>query len=131
MGLCVRVHKSPARALHANRDEIGRNDRPPIGSALARFRNTARSNRLARPGPVPDQFRTKSGDTVLKLEHGLVRYLSAAIEPSFDASAANDWRLLVSPRLRRMWPDIPLEIRCAMVESFQKLYGIAPPSPTH
>ncbi len=67
---------------------------------------------------------------VLKLEHGLVRYLSEAIDPAFDGSA-NDWRLLVGPRLRRMWPDIPLEIRCAMVESFRKLYGAAPAATVH
>jgi hypothetical protein len=58
----------------------------------------------------------------MKLEYQLVRYLAPAIEPGFD-QANDDWRLLVSPRLRRMWPDIPLEVRCAMVESFQKLYG--------
>ncbi len=59
----------------------------------------------------------------MKLEYGLVRYLAPAIEPGFDGTA-NDWRLLVSPRLRRMWPDIPLEVRCALVESLQKLYGV-------
>jgi len=66
----------------------------------------------------------------LKLEHALVRYLSEAIEPAFDHST-DGWRLLVSPRLRRMWPDIPLEIRGAMVESFRKLYGIEPTSTVH
>ena len=58
----------------------------------------------------------------MKLEYPLVRYLGSAIEPGFD-QANDDWRLLVSPRLRRMWPNIPLEVRCAMVETFQKLYG--------
>ncbi len=59
----------------------------------------------------------------MKLEFPLVRYLGPAIDPHFDAASRDDWRLLVSPRLRRMWPEIPLEVRCAMVESFQKLYG--------
>jgi hypothetical protein len=59
----------------------------------------------------------------MKLEYQLVRYLAPAIEPGFDQAINDDWRLLVTPRLRRMWPDIPLEVRCAMVESFQKLYG--------
>ena len=59
----------------------------------------------------------------MKLEYPLIRYLGPAIDPGFDAGARDDWRLLVSPRLRRMWPEIPLEVRCAMVESFQKLYG--------
>ena len=59
----------------------------------------------------------------MKLEYPLVRYLGPAIDPGFDAEARDDWRLLVNPRLRRMWPEIPLEVRCAMVESFQKLYG--------
>ena len=59
----------------------------------------------------------------MKLEYLLVRYLAPAIEPGFDRATSADWRLLVSPRLRRMWPDIPLEVRCAMVESFQTLYG--------
>jgi hypothetical protein len=59
----------------------------------------------------------------MKLEYQLIRYLGPAIEPRFDDAPRNDWRLLVSPRLRRMWADIPLEVRCAMVESFQTLYG--------
>ena len=59
----------------------------------------------------------------MKLEYQLIRYLGPAIEPGFDSAPKDDWRLLVGPRLRRMWPDIPLEVRCAMVESFQKLYG--------
>jgi len=59
----------------------------------------------------------------MKLEYQLIRYLGPAIEPGFDSASKDDWRLLVGPRLRRMWPEIPLEIRCAMVESFQKLYG--------
>jgi hypothetical protein len=63
------------------------------------------------------------GARTMKLEFPLIRYLGPAIEPGFDAGARDDWRLLVSPRLQRMWPEIPLEVRCAMVESFQKLYG--------
>jgi len=63
------------------------------------------------------------GTHTMKLEYPLIRYLGPAIEPQFDATPCDDWRLLVSPRLRRMWVDIPLEVRCAMVESFQKLYG--------
>ena len=59
----------------------------------------------------------------MKLEYPLIRYLGCAIEPGFDTTERDDWRLLVSPRLRRMWPGIPLEVRCAMVESLQKLYG--------
>jgi hypothetical protein len=67
----------------------------------------------------------------LKLEHPLIRYLGPAIEPGFDTADRHDWRLLVSPRLRRMWPGIPLEVRCAMVESFQKLYGADAAPSTH
>ena len=63
------------------------------------------------------------GARTMKLEYPLVRYLGPAIEPRFDAGVRDDWRLLVSPRLQRMWPEIPLEVRCAMVESFQRLYG--------
>ena len=59
----------------------------------------------------------------MKLEFPLISYLGPAIEPGFEGSARDDWRLLVSPRLQRMWPEIPLEVRCAMVESFQKLHG--------
>ena len=59
----------------------------------------------------------------MKLEYQLVRYLGPAIDPRFEDAPRDDWRLLVSPRLRRMWADIPLEVRCAMVEGFQKLYG--------
>jgi len=59
----------------------------------------------------------------MKLEYPLIRYLGPAIEPGFGAGERDDWRLLVTPRLRRMWPSIPLEVRCAMVETFQKLYG--------
>ena len=67
----------------------------------------------------------------MKLEHRLIRYLGPAIEPGFDHNAASDWRLLVSPRLRRMWPGIPLEVRCALVESFPKLYGVDSSPTTH
>jgi hypothetical protein len=67
----------------------------------------------------------------MKLEHRLIRYLGPAIEPHFETAAQHDWRLLVSPRLRRMWTDIPLEVRCAMVEAFEQLYGGAQPSPTN
>jgi hypothetical protein len=63
------------------------------------------------------------GTHTMKLEFPLIRYLGPAIEPGFDTTPRDDWRLLVTPRLRRMWPNIPLEVRCAMVESFQKLYG--------
>ncbi len=62
----------------------------------------------------------------MKLEYPLIRYLGPAIEPEFDAVEREDWRLLVSPRLQRMWPAIPLEVRCAMVEGYQKLYGAEP-----
>ena len=43
----------------------------------------------------------------MKLEFPLIRYLGPAIEPGFEVGARDDWRLLVSPRLRRMWPEIP------------------------
>ena len=59
----------------------------------------------------------------MKLEYQLVRYLAPAIEPGVDQATSANWRMLVSPRPRRMWPDIPLEVRCAMVERFQTLYG--------
>lgn len=67
----------------------------------------------------------------MKLEHRLIRYLGPAIEPAFDEAAAHDWRLLVSPRLRRMWADIPLEVRCALVEGYQQLYGGKAPATAH
>jgi len=59
----------------------------------------------------------------VKLDHALVKHLAQAIEPGFDTRPQHlfDWRALVSPRLQRMWPDIPLEVRCALVESYQKL----------
>ncbi len=60
----------------------------------------------------------------MKLEYPLIRFLGPAIEPEFDTYSHDDWRLLVSPRLRKMWPSIPLEVRCAMVEGYQKLYGV-------
>jgi hypothetical protein len=67
----------------------------------------------------------------MKLEHRLIRYLGPAIEPEFDAPTQHDWRLLVSPRLRRMWTEIPLEVRCALVEGYQQLYGAEPTSAVH
>ncbi len=59
----------------------------------------------------------------MKLDHALVKYLAQAIEPGFDSRPQHvfDWRALVSPRLQRMWGDIPLEVRCALVESYRKL----------
>jgi hypothetical protein len=59
----------------------------------------------------------------VKLDHALVKYLPYAIEPGFDTRPPDmfDWRTLVTPRLQRMWNEIPLEVRCALVESYQKL----------
>jgi hypothetical protein len=76
--------------------------------------------RRNRAGQKPGEAK---GDAVVKLDHALVKYLAPALEPGFDRMPPGvlDWRSLTTPRLRRMWNDIPLEVRCALVESYQKL----------